>query len=88
MNKEYIERAEVISLINRLKINFTHEAQEILDAVCDCINIYVDSVEVEPIRFGKWVNINSSKWKCSECGYEVEQYNNTFYCPKCGAKMY
>ena len=31
---------------------------------------------------GKWIDD-----KCSACGYRVEPWNNTPYCPSCGAYM-
>lgn len=43
-----------------------------------------DFVEVV---YGKWIDLNISGWQCSECNYIVEHYNNTPYCPKCGANM-
>ena len=39
------------------------------------------SVTPQRLR-GKWVDNN-----CSICGYGVEVWNNTPYCPNCGAKM-
>lgn len=36
---------------------------------------------IEPERkTGKWIDC-----KCSACGYGVEPWNNTPYCPNCGA---
>ena len=38
-------------------------------------------------RKGHWIRRNAFlvPWKCSECNYESERYEN--YCPNCGAKM-
>ena len=38
---------------------------------------------------GKWIDDKCSAcgYKCSACGYRVEPWNNTPYCPNCGAKM-
>ena len=38
--------------------------------------------DVPDKNVGKWIND-----KCSKCGYGVEPWNNTPYCPRCGAKM-
>lgn len=36
----------------------------------------------------KWVDDGDPlTWVCSECGYRVVRYNNTPYCPNCGADM-
>ena len=45
-------------------------------------------IEAIPIRpKGHWIRKNSFlvPYKCSECNYESERYDN--YCPNCGAKM-
>ena len=34
----------------------------------------------------KWLSYHPY-WKCSKCSYLVNWYNNTPYCPNCGAKM-
>lgn len=39
------------------------------------------SVQPEP-KFGHWVDDH-----CSECGYGVLPWNNTPFCPHCGAYM-
>lgn len=56
--------------------------------------------DVEPVRYGKWIDIDSSFWKpthrgvipvfrktyrCSECRRRTAIAEN--YCPNCGAKM-
>ena len=43
-------------------------------------------IEQEP-KTGHWIRRNAFlvPWKCSECNYESERYDN--YCPYCGAKM-
>ena len=39
-------------------------------------------------KTGKWIDDGDPlNWVCSECGYRVARYNNTPYCPYCGAKM-
>ena len=46
----------------------------------------IEALEQEP-RKGHWIRRNAFlvPWKCSECNYESERYEN--YCPNCGAKM-
>ena len=36
---------------------------------------------------GEWIDFNIAEWKCSKCGYRVERWNNTPFCPSCGARM-
>ncbi len=35
----------------------------------------------------EWLDSDPAKWECSNCHYKVERWNNTLYCPVCGAKM-
>ena len=45
------------------------------------------SVTPQDQKMGHWILRNSFlvPYKCSECNYESERYDN--YCPNCGAKM-
>lgn len=36
---------------------------------------------------GRWIDTDPAAWECSVCHYKVARYNNTSYCPACGAKM-
>ena len=47
------------------------------------------AVDAEPVRHGRWVyeHDDPAMIPCSVCGYKVFRYNNTHYCPNCGAKM-
>ncbi len=38
-------------------------------------------------KIGHWVDGDKTRWKCSNCGYGVLDWNNTPYCPNCGADM-
>ena len=45
------------------------------------------SAQPERMR-GKWIDDGDPfMWKCGCCGYRVKRYNNTRYCPNCGADM-
>lgn len=41
----------------------------------------------ESEKHGSWIDIDPLRWECSACGYQVNRWNNTPYCPKCGAQM-
>lgn len=47
------------------------------------------TVDAAPVVHGRWIyeNDDPSMIPCSMCGYQVFRYNNTPYCPNCGAKM-
>lgn len=50
------------------------------------------TVDAEPVRRGKWVEIGSGfnyHFECSECGWkDGYPFNERHkYCPNCGAKM-
>ena len=58
----------------------------------------VPTIDVEPIRHGKWIKENivltslppKGRWHCSRCGSINDGYDEsvlTPYCPNCGAKM-
>ena len=63
------------------------------DTWCECGESYrpamvlLNIVEFEEVRHGEWLDLNPTEWECSECHYKVERWNNTPYCPRCGAKM-
>ena len=45
------------------------------------------STQPERMR-GKWIDDGDPfMWECGCCGYRVKRYNNTRYCPNCGADM-
>ena len=40
------------------------------------------------IKYGQWVeDSDPCSFLCSACNYRIMRYNNTPYCPNCGAKM-
>ena len=39
------------------------------------------------IRVGRWVDTGVMAYMCSACGYGVQPWNNTPYCPNRGAYM-
>ena len=60
----------------------------------DALSYAIKMVELEPsadVRenvSGEWIDERDPlTLKCSECGYRVMRYNNTNFCPNCGADM-
>lgn len=47
------------------------------------------AVDAVPVVHGRWVyeDGDPATIPCSVCNYRVMRYNNTKYCPNCGAKM-
>lgn len=46
-----------------------------------------EKADVTKVVHGKWLQDEPATVYCSECSYRVWAYNNTPYCPHCGAKM-
>ena len=53
----------------------------------DVIDIIDNMKTLEARSRGEWIDDSPISWKCSCCGYEVQRWNNTEFCPKCGADM-
>jgi len=48
----------------------------------------IDNIKILESRpKGEWIGNTSTGWGCSCCGYGVSPWNNTPFCPNCGAKM-
>ena len=65
-------------------------AHAYLDFIDDIEN--VPTADVEPVRHGKWTQMDLCEIRCSECGdFSPIKYDwsedLTNYCPNCGAKM-
>lgn len=42
----------------------------------------IPTADVQEVKHGEWQNNT-----CSNCGYGVQPWNNTRFCPNCGATM-
>lgn len=47
---------------------------------------YIDKIPSVENK-GEWINGDETRWKCSVCHYGVLDWNNTPFCPNCGADM-
>ena len=49
----------------------------------------ITAVDAVPVVHARWLyeHGDPAMLPCSACGYEVYRYNNTPYCPCCGARM-
>lgn len=52
------------------------------------IHKVIDALSTAEPKRGKWVDDGDPLMlTCGNCGYAVMRYNNTPFCPNCGAKM-
>lgn len=70
------------------QIGLVKEAFEMAKAIVD----KAPTIEVEPVRHGRWEFKHPNGWACSECGEWGLMIDNrgickSNYCPNCGAKM-
>ena len=86
MTKEFIER--------------WHAVDAVLDVYCDTPDIdlscekfeaailKIPAADVAPVVHGRWIASHGEFCACSICKYPVYVgWNQTNYCPNCGAKM-
>ena len=81
MMTEYIEREKVLS-----------KAAPVEGCFSDMISAYdvamLPAEDVSPVRHGRWIASHNEFCACSICKYPVYVWwNQTNYCPNCGAKM-
>lgn len=67
------------------------KSEDWLGGIYDAISAVegVNTVDAAPVVHGRWVYEYDDPIMipCSVCGYQVFSYNDTHYCPNCGAKM-
>lgn len=83
---------QCIRSFERMKKGGIGIADEIVCQTCKRALEYIDKIEAEPVRHGKWIGADSVSLYCSECGkssdYKVDgSCKASLYCPQCGAKM-
>ena len=87
MQKEYIEREELIAEFKRLELGENSFIERVFaDGVYAIIEQF-PAANVAPVRRGRWIEEDGIQI-CSECGeeHEWEDYRAP-YCDTCGAKM-
>jgi len=76
------DRGKVISDLERW-IDWMGEDAPVV--ACDALELLKEQPEREK---GHWIdNGDPQVLVCDKCGYRVNRWNNTEYCPKCGAYM-
>lgn len=79
---------EMISRRAVLKLLSTMPPEEAITQAMLILSVkQIDAAQPERRR-GKWLDDGDPfMWVCDACGYRVKRYNNTRYCPNCGADM-
>lgn len=66
------------------------DGEELSKELMKAIN-HAPTVDAVPVVPGQWTTARTldhdGEWYCSVCGYEPTVFENTPYCPNCGAKM-
>ena len=80
----YIEQESAIkSLLNDSPEQVSYSRED----AADCIR-YMDAADVALVRHGRWIALHDEFCTCSICKYPVYVgWNQTNYCPNCGAIM-
>ncbi len=90
---EYIEREATVKLLRSLgNRDYRREKGTIQDAIkMVSYSGYTPAADVAPVVHGRWIQVDDTKCKCSECEVItlIAQYphGDKNYCPNCGAKM-
>lgn len=89
--EKYYRVSDINEILNKLAKEpyYQHEDEDFYSGICAVEGelICLESVEHEESKVAKWIDSDPMKWECSNCHYKVERWNNTLYCPTCGAKM-
>lgn len=56
------------------------------DSTLDALEMAISALKDSKSK-GEWINGDKTRWKCSVCHYGVLDWNNTPFCPNCGADM-
>ena len=79
---EYIERKAVLKEAES-RIMWGASAAAVYELIRDA-----PAADVVPVRHGRWIASHDEFCACSICKYPVYVgWNQTNYCPNCGAKM-
>ncbi|GEM_PF-4626803 len=84
---------QCIDSFERIKNGGVGIADELVCQTCKRALEYIDKLEAESVKHGKWKHVSGMNSKCSECGryFPVKEFESRpfdiNYCPNCGAKM-
>jgi rubrerythrin len=84
---------DIIDLISKIKYYHSTYGNELivedLEKILQKVNETIENaVEIEPVRYGYWIDNEEDKFICSICnGYVYHWFGRSEYCPRCGRKM-
>ena len=86
ISKEAVKQA-FIEYKNSMKVLTPFEINRLVDLFAIIKDL--PAVDAVPVVHARWLyeHGDPAMLPCSACGYKVYRYNNTPYCPHCGAKM-
>ena len=93
MMEEYIKLGDVLNILNDCRCSDCTNDKSKSCQLCQLQNFFDKLMNDTPIiilaepKVGKWIGSDPATWACSVCHYRVARWNNTLYCPACGAKM-
>lgn len=83
MTNNYVSKQAAIDIVVSECGKWTGLAKEISKQLKQ-----LPSADVAPVVHSTWIeNGDPLMLTCGNCGYGVMRYNNTRFCPNCGAKM-
>ncbi len=91
--EEYIKFIDVLNILNECRCSDCTNDKTRGCSLCQFQDFYnklikeAQTIKLEEPKVGKWLDIDPAEWECSRCHYEVARWNNTLYCPSCGASM-
>lgn len=94
--KEYIERDWLVKEAEAVLVfrerHYT-DKNRIADAAStvEWLKYYAPAADVAEVRHAKWTTrrteMHDGEWYCTGCDYEPQVFENSKYCPNCGALM-
>ena len=85
---QYCKNCEKRKGIKRGKLKVIYGIGDICCRSCavdDMTDELAEAPTIDPVRHGRWIDLQGTRVYCTECGEQFEWRTN--YCPECGAKM-
>lgn len=93
MNEQYVSKSTLTEAVylsmhdnphkdGKISVNHNNEHMHFVHMI-----YHAPNADVRPVVHGRWMRDEPATVYCSACTYRVFAYNNTPYCPHCGATM-
>lgn len=92
---DLVNRSEVKNIAKGFTFTFAEERQRYMDFLDYCLE-NAPIVDAVPVVHAEWIDTQpdyhsgfyGNAHKCSNCNdYYTTEYDDLFFCPRCGAKM-